>query len=142
MAVTFRYPDLPIVEHREALLEHLSDFLLNGGFILASPGCSDEKWDKAFRREIKLCFPDRDLAKIPMSHPMFSTVHSISRLTCKNGNTALLEGLEVNGRIALVYSKEGLNDIANAKGCCCCGGNQINDSAKVNVNIFTYSLLY
>ncbi|MBA4147535.1 MAG: DUF4159 domain-containing protein [Verrucomicrobia bacterium] len=122
--------------------QNLRKFLLNGGFILASPGCSDDKWDKAFRKEIKLCFPDNELMKIPMNHPMFSTVHPISRLTCKNGNTALLEGLEINGRIALVYSKEGLNDIANAKGCCCCGGNQINDSAKVNVNIFTYSLLY
>lgn len=122
--------------------QNLRKFLLNGGFILASPGCSDEKWDKAFRKEIKLCFPDNELVKLPMTHPMFSTVHPISRLTCKNGNTALLEGLEINGRTALVYSKEGLNDVKNAKGCCCCGGNQINDSVKVNVNIFTYSLLY
>lgn len=122
--------------------ENLRKYLQNGGFILASPGCSDDKWDKSLRREIKLCFPDRELSKIPMTHSVFSVVNKLTRLTCKNGGTALLEGLEINGRLVMVYSKEGLNDASNAKGCCCCGGDQINDSAKMNVNIFTYSLLY
>ena len=30
-----------------------------GGFLLVSPGCSDQNWDRAFRREIKVCFPRR-----------------------------------------------------------------------------------
>jgi len=99
-------------------------------------------WDKAFRKELKLCFPDLTLAKIPANHAIFSTVHSIPRLTEKHGKAVYLEGLELNGRLVLVYSKEGLNDVANAKGCCCCGGNEIADPAKVNVNIFTYAVLY
>jgi len=122
--------------------DNLRKYLSGGGFILASPGCSDAVWDKAFRTELKLCFPDKPLNKIPMDHPIFSTVHKISRLTEKHGKEALLEGLEINGRLVLVYSKEGLNDVANAKGCCCCGGNEINNPAKVNVNVFTYSVLY
>ncbi|MEW6307233.1 MAG: DUF4159 domain-containing protein [Verrucomicrobiota bacterium] len=122
--------------------QNLRRFIQQGGFILASPGCSDANWDRAFRKELKLCFPDKDLAAIPMTHPMFSVVHPITKLTCKNGRTTTLEGMEINGRLAVIYSKEGLNDVANAKGCCCCGGNQINDSARVNVNIFTYALLY
>jgi hypothetical protein len=32
--------------------------------------------------------------------------------------------------------------VGNAKGCCCCGGNEIRNSALVNVNILTYALLY
>ncbi len=122
--------------------KNLRRYLQQGGFVLSSPGCSDEAWDKSLRREIQLCFPKDQLNKLPMTHPIFSVVHQLSRLTCKNGNTTLLEGLELNGRLALVYSKEGLNDVAHAKGCCCCGGNQINDSARVNVNIFTYAVLY
>lgn len=122
--------------------ENLKRYLQNGGFVLASPGCSDEVWDKAFRKELKLCFPDLTLAKIPANHAIFSTVHSIPRLTEKHGKAVYLEGLELNGRLVLVYSKEGLNDVANAKGCCCCGGNEIADPAKVNVNIFTYAVLY
>jgi hypothetical protein len=122
--------------------KNLRKYVLNGGFILSSPGCSDPDWDRSVRGELKLCFPEQGLSKIPMTHPLFSVVNTLTALTCKNRTTTLLEGLEVNGRLAMVYSKEGLNDVANAQGCCCCGGNQINDSARVNVNIFTYALLY
>jgi hypothetical protein len=120
----------------------LRKFLTEGGFLLVSPGCSDEKWDKAFRRELKICFPQYALQKIPMTHPIFSTVNQIPRLTDKHGSLVSLEGLEINGRLVLVYSKDGLNDVSHASGCCCCGGNEVNDPARVNVNVFTYAVLY
>ncbi len=122
--------------------ENLRKYLLHGGFILASPGCSDDKWDRSIRTELKLIFPEYPLGRIPMAHPIFSTVNVLTRLTDTHGKVVLLEGLEVNGRLAMVYSKEGLNDVAHAKGCCCCGGNEIRDPARVNVNVFTYALLY
>jgi len=122
--------------------KQLRKYLAHGGFLLISPGCSDEKWDRAFRREVKLCFPENPLKLIPMSHPIFSLVNHIPRLTDKHGKLAMLEGLEMNGRLVLVYSKEGLNDVAHAKGCCCCGGNELRDPARVNVNVFTYAVLY
>jgi spermidine/putrescine-binding protein len=46
------------------------------------------------------------------------------------------------GTEAMVYSKEGLNDVAHAEGCCCCGGNEIASPERVNVNVFTYAVLY
>lgn len=122
--------------------KQLRKYLTQGGFLLVSPGCSDEKWDKAFRQEMKVCFPEYALKPITMSHPIFSLVNQIPRLTDKNGKTAMLEGLEINGRLVMVYSKEGLNDVANAKGCCCCGGNELRDPSRVNVNVFTYAVLY
>lgn len=122
--------------------EHLRKYLLNGGFILSSPGCSDPTWDVALRRELKLVFPEAKLVKLPMSHPVFSTVNNISRLTDKKGQPAFIEGMEVNGRLVMIYSKDGLNDVSNAKGCCCCGGNMIVEAVLVNVNAFTYALLY
>lgn len=120
----------------------LRKYLTQGGFLLVSPGCSDEKWDKSFRQEIKLCLSEYPLQKIPMTHPIFSIVNPIPRLVEKHGKPVSLEGLEINGRLVLVYSKEGLNDVENAKGCCCCGGNEIQNPAKVNVNVFTYAVLY
>ncbi|MEO7319718.1 MAG: DUF4159 domain-containing protein [Chthoniobacteraceae bacterium] len=122
--------------------ENLRKYLLNGGFILSSPGCSDPRWDAALRKELKLIFPEQQLAKIPMTHSIFSTVFKIPRLTDKQGKAAQVEGMEINGRLVMVYSKDGLNDVGNAKGCCCCGGNMITESAQVNVNAFTYALLY
>jgi hypothetical protein len=122
--------------------EQLRKYLTQGGFLLVSPGCSDEKWDKSFRQEIKVCFPDHPLQKIPMTHPIFSVVNAIPRLTEKHGKTVFLEGVEINGRLALVYSPDGLNDVEHASGCCCCGGNEIQDPARVNVNVFAYAVLY
>lgn len=120
----------------------LRKYLTQGGFVLVSPGCSDEKWDKAFRQEMKLCFSDNQLKPIPLTHPIFSLVSNIPRITDKNGKPAILEGLEIHGRLVMVYSKEGLNDVEHAKGCCCCGGNELRDPGKINVNVFTYSVLY
>ena len=123
--------------------DNLRKYLTCGGFIVASPGCSNAEWDAAFRNELRVTFPDAKLKRIPMSHQIFSTVYQVPRLTLMHGGTAgLLEGLEVNGRLVLVYSREGLNDARNAKGCCCCGGDQINEGETINVNLFTYALLY
>ena len=120
----------------------LRKFLNQGGFLLVSPGCSDEKWDKSFRQEVKICFPDYALKQIPMNHPIFSMVNSIPRLTDKHGKQVMLEGLEINGRLVMVYSKDGLNDVEHASGCCCCGGNEVSNPALVNVNVFTYAVVY
>lgn len=122
--------------------DNLRKYLTNGGFIVSSPGCSDANWDKSLRRELQLIFPENKLDKIPMTHPLFSTVLSIPRLTDKGGKTQLVEGMEINGRLVMVYSREGLNDVKNAKGCCCCGGNEIMQAAQVNLNALVYALLY
>jgi len=120
----------------------LRKFLTQGGFLLVSPGCSDEKWDLSFRQEIKICFPENSLKPVPMSHPIFNIVNPIPRLTEKHGRPAVLEGLEINGRLVVVYSKEGLNDVQHATGCCCCGGNELAQPERINVNVFTYAVLY
>lgn len=129
-------------ELTEGERRNLRQYLKSGGFILSSPSCSNSDWDRALRRELKLVFPEYKLKEIPMSDPLFSTVYEIKRLVEKKGKTVMLEGLEINGRIVMVYSKEGLNDVSHAKGCCCCGGNEIRDPVEVNVNILTYALLY
>lgn len=121
--------------------ENLKRYLENGGFILASPGCSDPAWNIAFKRETALALPAYGLKQIPMSHPLLSTVHKIPILHVKKRPTHL-QGISIHGRLALVYSPEGLNDASNAKGCCCCGGAEISEALQVNVNAVAYSLLH
>ena len=79
-----------------------------------------------------------------MKHPLFSMVFDIPTLRLrKSSGTATLEGLEIDGRLVMVYSPEGLNDTHNAgKGCCCCGGNEIQNSQEVNANIMAYALTH
>ncbi len=123
--------------------ENLKTYLESGGFLLASAGCSNEAWDKSFRREIARIFPDTPLGRMEMDHPLFRTVNKIESFRFKAGSgNGFLEGLTLNGKTVCVYSAEGLNDTAHTSGCCCCGGNEILNSLEVNVNIFAYALLH
>lgn len=126
---------------KDAERVNLRRYLQNGGFILSSPGCSDSGWNGAFKREIALALPGYELKEIPMDHAIFSTVHKIPSLSVK-GSPAHLQGIFINGRLALVYSPEGLNDAHSAQGCCCCGGAEISEAREVNVNAVSYALLH
>lgn len=122
--------------------QNLRDYLMKGGFIISSPGCSDANWDRSFRAEIRAIFPDNELVKIPMNHLIFKTVREIPKLTTGRKRSTHLEGIFINGRLALVYTLDGVNQAKYAKGCCCCGGDEIKQASDLNVNILTYALLY
>lgn len=123
--------------------ENLKKYVTTGGFLLASAGCSNEEWDKSFRREVKRLFNNKKLNKIDMDHSVYKTVFSIKKIDLKQTESdPRLEGLEHDGKIVAIYSHHGLNNTANAEGCCCCGGNEIQNSLEINVNIFVYALLH
>jgi hypothetical protein len=123
--------------------ENLEKYITNGGFLLASAGCSSKKFDRAFNREIKRIFGKDCFTELPMDHPVFSTVNEVKKLTLKEvSSPPKLLGLEINGKIALIYSHHGLNDTAHAEGCCCCGANEIVNALEINMNILVYALLH
>jgi hypothetical protein len=124
--------------------KNLKEYLTKGGFLLASAGCSNKEFDKSFRMEIKRIFPDKKLEPIKMTHPLFRTVNNIKKLDIKveTATKVELEGLTLNGKLVMVYSPHGLNNTANTKGCCCCGGNEILNALDVNVNILVYAILH
>lgn len=122
--------------------ETLRRYVERGGFVLASAGCSSLEWDRSFRREMTAVFPSHRLAAIGMDHPIFHTVHDISRLEAKHGTPKPLEGVSLDGRLGVVYSQDGLNDTEHTHGCCCCGGNEIRNAAMINVNILAYAVTY
>ncbi len=153
-AVALDSPDLPgypfavmtgegRFELPPAQRQALRNYLERGGFLLASAGCSDAAWNQSFRAEMKTIFPGQPLRRLHLSHPVFHTVRDIDKLETKKPLVAWLEGLELNGRLVLVYSALGLNDTANAgKGCCCCGGSEILNAQAVNVNVLAYALTH
>ena len=123
--------------------ENLKKYLGSGGFLLASAGCSSGDWDKAFRREMHRIFPDNELATLPKEHPVFHTVADIEKLTLNHeGPEAALVGLTLDDKTVLIYSRHGLNDTAHTEGCCCCGGNEIQNAMEINANILAYALLH
>jgi len=123
--------------------KNLKKYLTSGGFILASAGCSNEDWDRSFRREMQVMFGKKSLEPIEMDHPVFSTVNKIKKLKLHRPvEDARLLGIESDGKIVLIYSPHGLNDTSHTEGCCCCGGNEIENSLEVNMNILVYALLH
>lgn len=144
----FRYPFAIMTGEGDFSLtpkerENLARYLKEGGFLLASAGCSNEEWDRAFRREMKSVLTLDQLARLDPQHPVFSTVYRIEDLgLAKSEGKGHLEGAEIDGRLVVVYSADGLNNTANAPGCCCCGGNELTNSLQLNVNILAYALLH
>jgi hypothetical protein len=124
--------------------EALRNYLTSGGFVIASAGCSDRSWAQSFRRELKRVFPEYRLTPLDSSHPIFHTIYDIPKLDLgKSSGQARLEGLEIDGKIALVFSSDGLNDSGKVSDdCCCCGGNEIKNARQVNCNLLAYTLTH
>ena len=122
----------------------MRQYIERGGFILASAGCSSADWNRAFRHEISQVFAEAPLEPLELDDDVFQTVFHITALRTKTNNTEVkLFGLRVNGRLAMIYSPEGLNDTGNAGGgCCCCGGNEIRDAKYINANVLAWALMH
>ena len=129
----------------DAQRENMREYLTQGGFMVASAGCSSKPWNKSFRQEMGQVFPDLEMRRLEAEHPIFHTVYDITQSRYKSGKSRLpdLRGLEIDGKIVLIWSPDGLNDTGNAgPNCCCCGGNEIKSAKQVNVNILAYALTH
>lgn len=120
----------------------LRRYIERGGFVLASAGCSDRQWADSFKKELDKTFPDRNVESIGTDHEVFKTIHDIREIRTKTGRVDAFKGIRVSGRLALLFTEEGLNDTGSVKGCCCCGGNEVANSLTINMNIFAYALTH
>ena len=71
----FRFPFVVMTGEGDFALsakerENLKKYVEGGGFLLASAGCSNDKWNRAFRREMAALFGGESLLPIPMTHPV------------------------------------------------------------------------
>lgn len=123
----------------------LRRYLTRGGFMIASAGCSNAKWDQSFRTQIAKVLPDITLAPLPAEHPVYRLVYEIKPENSDKGDDSLprLEHAVVDGTTVLVYAPDGLNDSdAAAKDCCCCGATELRQSRQLNVNLLTFALTH
>lgn len=124
---------------------NLRQYLENGGFLLASAGCSSKPWAESFSQEMKSLFSSRPMVKLLPENPIFHTVYDIKESHYKVGKDHFpdLFGVEIDGHVAVVFSPDGLNDTGNAgTNCCCCGGNEVKVARQINVNVLAYALTH
>ena len=112
------YPLLYMTGHREFYwsdeeVTRLKGYLGAGGMLLADACCGRMSFDMAFRSQIAKVFPDRQLERIPADHPLFDCHYEIKsvdytprvREDFGSFDTPELEGISIDGRLAVVYSK-------------------------------------
>jgi len=125
--------------------DNLRRYIRAGGFLVASAACNSGTWHDSFKAEMSKAFPGRELTRLATDHPIFHTVYNVTRSRHVRGGArpVHLEAMTIEGRIAIIYSPDGINDTANAGGdCCCCGGNEVKAARQINVNLLAYALTH
>ncbi|HUI10777.1 MAG TPA: DUF4159 domain-containing protein [Bacteroidota bacterium] len=91
----------------DAEARRLRTYLENGGFLYAD---DDYGMDKAFRREMKKVFPDRDLTELPFSyglyHCQFEFPAGVPKTHEHNGKAPQGFGIFDHGRLVVYYTYE------------------------------------
>ena len=108
----FSYPFLFMTGHGNIVFskdeaERLRKYLEAGGFLYAD---DDYGMDKAFRREIKKVFPDKDLVELPFSyglyHDFYDFPNGVPKTHEHDGKPAQGFGIFVGSRLAVYYTYE------------------------------------
>jgi hypothetical protein len=116
----FRYPFL-LLQSADAMprlgrteSDHLKKFLELGGFLFADnvgKTSPSEAFDRSLRAELKRLFPSRTLERIPPTHVIYRSFYRVDYPAGRILDTPHLEGLSLDGRYAVVYSR---NDLSGA----------------------------
>jgi hypothetical protein len=108
----FAYPFLFMTGHGNIVFSDddankLKTYLENGGFIYVD---DDYGLDKAFRREIKKVFPDKELTELPFSYGLYHCFYEFPKGPPKthehNGKPPQGFGIFIGGRLCLYYTYE------------------------------------
>ncbi len=131
-------------------------YLEQGGVLFADSCCGAKLFDKSFREAMLQIFPDKPLARIPLEHELFSEeigqdVRRLKRRVLEGAGPnagadvremeTVLEGIELDGRYAVIYSKYDLSCALERQSTIQCEGYTPEDAVKLGTNIVLYSLI-
>lgn len=133
-------------------IEALAAHLRRGGFLLAEACCGREAFDAAFRALLKRALPDSELKLLPENHVIFRGEPGFRLETVGYKPAALAEkpdlrrpvlwGLEIGGRLAVVYSPYSIGCGLDGHVCYNCRGYLDEDARRLATNIVLYALTH
>jgi hypothetical protein len=139
-------------------LKNLRNYLKNGAVLFGDSCCGSPQFDKSFRDMVRQLFPDKKLERIPITHELFSQaigfdIRRVKRRIPESGDPndpldstfkegePLLEGIEINGRYCVIYSKYDLSCALERQASVACAGYEHHDAVRIAVNVIRYALL-
>ncbi len=133
----------------------LKAYFDNGGFLMADACCGAKPFDVSFRKAIQQIF-GQQLKPIPVEHEMFHSmqgfdVRKVKRRIPAPGQSSalhaeesvgepLFEGIEINGKYVVVYSKYDISCALERQQTVACAGYLNEDAVKLAVNVVLYAM--
>lgn len=137
--------------------ENLREYLSRGRLLMADACCGARPFDRSFRDFMQDLYPGKRLERIPVDHELFTSEDFYDlrkvdrRVTVQARNAALeggivngppfLEGIKVDGRYVVIYSKHDISCALERQASLACAGYVTDDAVRIAVNIFLYSML-
>lgn len=139
-------------EERDAL----KIYLLRGRVLFADACCGARAFDDSFRTMVQQLFPDQRMERIPVGDPLFTievghdlrqvrrrVSEQIGQAAITSGTVAgepYLEGLQIDGRWVIIYSKYDISCALERQASVACAGYVPEDAVKLAVNVVQYAL--
>ncbi|MGB4708552.1 MAG: DUF4159 domain-containing protein [Fuerstiella sp.] len=136
----------------------LRDYLSRGFVLFADSCCGSTKFDRSFRDLMEQIYPENPLKPIPIDHELYSDTigHKIEKVrlrkmvpgdksasmqTKTESVAPMLEGIEIDGRFAVIYSRYDISCALENQASLACDGYEEPDAMKLAVNIVLYAML-
>ena len=148
---TFRLSDGEIEPLRKYLKER-------GGVLFADACCGSREFDFSFRELMEKMFPDHKFQRIPEAHELFKLnpgfdIREVRRRSPESTNKNViiktrirkgkpyLEGIEIDGRYVVIYSKHDISCAIEQQSSISCAGYVWKDAMKIAINVLMYAML-
>ena len=93
--------------------EILKRYLTFGGFLFAENtlALKGSGFDRVFRSEMKRIFPQQDLKRLPLEHPVYQSFYLINQIGGRQPVSPYFEGITLDSWTPVIYSQ---NDLSGA----------------------------
>lgn len=139
--------------------EALKKYLSRGTTLIADSCCGSKKFDRSFRDLMSEMYPDHPLERIPADHLIYSKALGgpqvdqvrLRKLVPAQAGASLkarvetvppmLEGIEIDGRYVVIYSRYDISCALENQTSLACDGYEEQDAMKLGIKVVLYSML-
>ena len=150
----FAYPILYLEGHTgfelsDEEMARLKLYLERGGFLIAEARCGSPQFDASFRELIRKMFGENRLHLLDPDHPIYRTAFDATRVQYRRAirdrhpeGLPELEGVFVDNKLAIVYTRYDLGCGWNGQICPGIPGLEPESARALGANIIVYALTY